>query len=230
MRCFTRGPTSKAASPHVKCLNSRGTSQHPEHQQQQRSWRPCGDWRLNTSSRTLGADTLAPAYQDGDTPRKETFSSRDDAEGGWRSLAGCERAGHSSPEDQILTVGRTGAERRQACAARWDSVRRSRIGALEARSPSLDGRVVREPRRASRLAAKRKIAPPHQRTRDATLGDGSEGQCGSELASCAPRRPQMLTGARLQPADTTNKRPMTSLRARSPRAQPPTSTEYRPAA
>ena len=120
MRCFTRGPTSKAASPHVKCLNSRGTSQHPEHQQQQRSWRPCGDWRLNTSSRTLGADTLAPAYQDGDTPRKETFSSRDDAEGGWRSLAGCERAGHSSPEDQILTVGRTGAERRQACAARWD--------------------------------------------------------------------------------------------------------------
>jgi len=84
MRCFTRGPTSKAASPHVKCLNSRGTSQHPEHHQQQRSQRPCGDWRLNTSSRTLGADTLAPAYQDCDTPRKETFSSRDDAEGGWR--------------------------------------------------------------------------------------------------------------------------------------------------
>lgn len=39
----------------------------------------------------------------------------------------------------------------------------------------------------------------------------------------------MLTGARLQPADATNKRLVTSLRARAPRAQPPTSTERRPA-
>ena len=35
----------------------------------------------------------------------------------------------------------------------------------------------------------------------------------------------MLTGARLQPLDATNKRPMASVRARTPRAQPPTSTE-----
>ena len=40
----------------------------------------------------------------------------------------------------------------------------------------------------------------------------------------------MLTGARLQPADATKKRPMASLRARSPRAQPPISTERLPAA
>lgn len=126
---------------------------------------PCGDWRLNTSSRTLGADTLAPAYQDCDTPRKETFSSRDDLGVAGGSLAGCERAGHSSREVQILTVGRTGAERRQACAARWGRLRRSRIGALEARSPRMDGRVVREPRRVVNPEKKKNRSPPsgHQR-------------------------------------------------------------------
>ena len=121
---------------------------------------PCGDWRLNTSSRTLGADTLAPAHQDGDTPRKETFSSRDDLGVAGGSLAGCERAVHSSREVQILTVGRTGAERRQACAARWGRLRRSRIGALEARSPRMDGRVVREPRRVVNPEKKKNRSPP----------------------------------------------------------------------